>query len=98
MIVEISVVPIGVGESLSDYISEAIKVLKEKNVKHELNPMGTVVEVNSFLELGEILDEIRERLEKTGVPRIYFTVKVDWRKKATNMEYKVKSVQEKLFL
>ncbi len=98
MIVEISVVPIGVGESLSNYISEAIKVIKEKNVKYELNPMGTVIEVNSFLELGEILDEMRERLEKTGVPRIYFTVKVDWRKKATDMEYKVKSVQEKLFL
>ncbi|AEA47488.1 MTH1187 family thiamine-binding protein [Archaeoglobus veneficus] len=96
MIVEISVVPIGVGESLSSYVSEALKVIREKGVKYQLNPMGTVLEVDSFSELGELLDEIRCRLEEMGAPRIYVVVKADWRKKATDMEHKVKAVEEKL--
>ncbi len=96
MIAELSVVPIGVGESLSSYVSEVLKLLDEKGVKYELNPMGTVVEVDSFAELGKLLDEVKERLENLGVPRIYITLKVDWRKKKTSMEYKVKSVKEKL--
>ncbi len=96
MIVEISVVPVGVGESLSKYVSEVLKVFKEKNVKHQLNPMGTVMEVDSFTQLGEILEDVREKLEEMDVPRIYFVVKADWRKKRTSMEYKVKAVEEKL--
>ncbi len=96
MIVEISVVPIGVGESLSSYITEAVKVLREKGIKYDITPMGTVIEIETFPELGELLEDIRKKLESMGVSRIYFSVKVDWRKKATDMEYKVKSVKSKL--
>ncbi len=44
MIVDISVVPIGVSESLSQYISEIIKFLREKGIKHQLTAMGTIME------------------------------------------------------
>ncbi len=96
MIVEISVVPIGVGESLSSYVSEVIRVIRDRGVKYDLNPMGTVIEVETFSELGEIVDEVKERLRKMGVPRIYIVIKADWREKKTSMEYKVRAVKEKL--
>ncbi len=96
MIVEISVISMGVGESQSRYVAEVLKVLKEKNVKFEVNPMGTVLEVKSFKELGEILDTVLNRLKEIGVPRIYVAVKADWRREEKGMEYKVKSVLEKL--
>lgn len=96
MIAEISVISIGVGESQSRYVAEVLKVLKEKNVKFEVNPMGTVLEVESFKELGELLDKALDRLKEMGVPRIYVVVKADWRKEERGMEYKVKSVLEKL--
>ena len=93
MIVEVSVVPIGVGESLSRYVARAVEILRKRGVKYQVNPMGTVMEVETFHELGRILDEIREELEGAGVPRIYFVVKVDHRRKATSMEHKVEAVE-----
>jgi len=96
MIVEISVVPIGVGESLSLYVSEAVKVIQERGLRYSLNSMGTVVEIECFSELGELLDEIRKKLEGLHVPRIYFVTKADWREKQTSMEYKIEAVEEKL--
>jgi uncharacterized protein (TIGR00106 family) len=93
MIVELSVVPIGVGESLSSYVARAVNVLRKKGRKHQINPMGTVFEVESFRELGDILNEIRNELERADVPRIYFVIKVDYRKKATDMEHKVEAVE-----
>lgn len=96
MIVEISVVPVGVGESLSKYVAEVIKILKEKNIKHELTAMGTILELNSFSELCEILEEINEKLFSLDSPRNYFVLKIDVRKKGGKMENKVRSVLEKI--
>jgi len=45
MIVEISIVPIGVGESLSSYVAEALKVIKEWCKSYKLTPMGTIFKV-----------------------------------------------------
>lgn len=95
MIVEISVISF-TSESQSEYVAEVLKILKEKGIKFELNPMGTVIEIEKFYILSEILEEVVERLEKKGVPRIYFNIKIDWRKKKGSMEEKVKSVLEKI--
>ncbi len=95
MIVEISVISF-TSESQSEYVAEVLKILKEKGIKFELNPMGTVIEIENFYILSEILEEVVERLEKKGVPRIYFNIKIDWRKKKGSMEEKVKSVLEKI--
>ncbi len=96
MIVEISVVPIGVGESLSEFIAEVVKVIKESGVKHELTAMGTILEVENFSELSELLEKINERLFNAGSPRNYYVVKIDARKRGGKMEDKVRSVIEKL--
>ncbi len=96
MIVEISVISIGVGESQSEYVSEVVRLLKERGIKFAVNPMGTVLEVNNFKELADLLDEAVKRLESKGVPRVYIAVKADWRKRGKSMEEKVKSVLEKI--
>ncbi len=96
MIVEISVVPIGVGESLSKYVAEVVKVFKKRGVKHEVTAMGTIFEVDSFSELCEILNEVNEKLFSLNSPRNYFVLKIDVRKKRSSMEEKVKSVLDKI--
>lgn len=93
MIVEISIVPIGVEESLSNYVAEAVRIIKEKYKGCKLTPMGTVIEVESFKELGVILDEIIDRLTKMGVPRVYTVIKSDFRIRKTTMDYKVERVE-----
>ena len=96
MIVEISAVPIGVGTSLSKYIAKVIEVLEKRGLKFELNPMGTVVEVNSFSELCGLLEEIDRTLLDLGSERNYYVIKVDKKKSGGSMEQKVRSVMEKL--
>ena len=96
MIAEISVVPIGVGESLSEYVKEALRVMAEKGVKHKLTAMGTIVEVEAFEELCEILESIRERLHGMGVKRLYYVVKIDWSERKRTIESKERAVSEGL--
>ncbi len=96
MIVELSAVPIGVGESLSKYVAKVLEVIKEYGVKHELHPMGTVMELESFDQLSKLLQEIDRVLFEEGSPRNYFVIKIDHRAKGGRMEDKVRSVVEKL--
>ena len=96
MIVELSVIPIGVGESLSKYIAEVVKLFEEKGIKHQLTSMGTIFEIEDYVKLGNLLQEINETLLEMGVGRVYMVVKSDFRIEKSSMEQKVKSVMERL--
>ncbi len=95
-IMEISVVPIGSGVSVSSYVAECVKIVKQSNLAYTLTPMGTIVEgdVESLLKLAL-------RLHKSpfsqGAKRVLTNIKIDDRtdKKVTAQD-KVISVTEKL--
>ena len=96
-IAEITVVPSGVGPSVSDYVVRAIKVIeKHEDVRFQLTPMGTVIEG----ELDSILDVIRDVHNcafDDRVRRVLTLVKIDERRdKALTMEGKLSSVRSKL--
>jgi uncharacterized protein (TIGR00106 family) len=96
-IVEVSIVPIGVpNTSLSEYVADALKVLKKSGIKYELTSMGTIIEG----ELDKILGIVREMHEtpfKKGVMRAVTTVKIDDRRdKPATSEGKVESVVKKM--
>ena len=96
-ILEISVVPIGVdGTSLSPYVADCIRILKQEKVRYELTAMGTNIE-------GELKDLLRIALKmhqapfKKGAPRVLTTIKIDDRKdKKGTLTGKKKAVQKKL--
>lgn len=93
---EFSVVPLGVGLSLSRYIAEVLKVLKKRGLKHEIHAMGTVVE-GEWDEIFSVIRECHETLNKMGVERILTTVKIDDRRdKKTTIEGKVEAVQRRI--
>jgi uncharacterized protein (TIGR00106 family) len=97
-IAEISIVPLGTKTpSVSQYVARAIKVLeKEKDIKYEITPMGTIVEG----DLDRILAVVRKMHEEVfgeGVARVSTTVKIDDRRdKAQGMKDKVDSLKRKL--
>ncbi|NPV45082.1 MAG: MTH1187 family thiamine-binding protein [Firmicutes bacterium] len=96
-IVELSVIPIGTNTtSVSKYVAEIYDVLeKEKGVKYQLNPMGTVIE-GRLDDLMRIVRELHEVPFKSGVRRVYTVVKIDDRRdKESHMEDKIRSVNEK---
>jgi len=95
MIVEVSVVPVGTGEtSVSSYVKAAIKIIEETDLDYEINSMGTCVQ-GEWDEIFSTLKAVHEELVKMGCSRIVTTVKIDDRRdKFSTMDAKVAAVEE----
>lgn len=97
-IVEVTIVPLGTGDtSVSKYVAKCHKVLKEeKEIKHILTSMGTVLEG----DLDKVLETIRRMHEvpfEEGAKRVSTMIKIDDRRdKVSSMEGKIQAVKNKL--
>ncbi|MCD6530161.1 MTH1187 family thiamine-binding protein [Candidatus Bathyarchaeota archaeon] len=90
IVVEFSIIPIGVGISVSKFLAPALKELEKRGVKYEVTPMCTIFEAESVDEAFEIVRVSHEAVFKTGVKRLVTTVKLDDRRdKERRMEEKV---------
>ena len=76
--IDLCLVPIGVGTSLSPYIRECKKIIEEYNLAHELGANGTAIE-GDWGEVFECIQKCHEKIHEKGVPRIYTTIKVNTR-------------------
>ena len=80
MIVELSVVPVGTGEtSVSSYVRAALEVFKESDLEYEVNSMGTCVQ-GEWYDIFSALKVVHDRLARMGCHRIVTTVKIDDRR------------------
>ena len=95
-IVDFTIVPVGVGVSLSKYIAACERILAETGLTYELHANGTNLEG----EWEDVFAAIRcchETLHAMGVPRIHTDVKLGTRTdKSQRMTDKVASVRQKL--
>lgn len=86
-IVQVSVLPVGTATpSISNEVNQSLKPLQEeKDVKYQLNSMGTVLEG----ELGKVMEIVKRMHEGgfgEGVQRVHTIVMVDDRRdKPSNM-------------
>ncbi len=95
VILDFSLVPIGVGVSLSKYIAECEKVLSEAGLKTQLHANGTNIE-GEWDEVFLAIKRCHERIHALGAPRITSTIKLGTRTdREETMEDKIRSVQEK---
>jgi len=96
VIADLCVVPLGVGVSVSDYVTECEKVLRSFPVKTALHAYGTNIEG----EWDIVFDAIKachEAVHKMGAPRITSSLRFGTRvDREQSMEDKVKSVNQKL--
>ena len=96
VIVDLCVVPMGVGVSVSEYVAECEKVLKEAGLKTHLHAYGTNIE-GEWDEVMAAIKLCHERVHDKGAPRITTTIKLGTRvDRAQTMEDKVSSVEAKL--
>jgi uncharacterized protein (TIGR00106 family) len=96
VIAEFTVIPIGVGTSLSEYVAACERVLSERGLTFELHANGTNVE-GEWDEVMEAIKACHETLHHMGVPRLSTLVKIGTRTdKDQNMTDKVRSVQDRL--
>lgn len=94
IIAELSIIPLGVGISLSKYIAECERVLKNKGLVLQLHAEGTNIEG----EMDVVLDAVKQciaAVHKLGAPRLVTNLKISSRTdKAQSMQDKIKSVEE----
>lgn len=96
VIADLCVVPMGVGVSVSKYVTACENVLKEAGLKTKLHAYGTNIEG----EWGAVFDAIKrchQVVHEMGAPRITTTLKFGTRIDRTQtIEDKVDSVQKQL--
>ena len=92
-IADFTIVPLGVGVSLSRYVAACEQVLEEAGLKHELHANGTNVE-GEWDDLFAAIKRCHEVLHEMGSPRVHSTIQVGTRTdRAQTMEDKVASVE-----
>jgi uncharacterized protein (TIGR00106 family) len=96
VLVDLCVVPIGVGVSLSTYIAECEKILIEAGLKTSLHSYGTNIE-GEWDEVFTAIKRCHKKVHAMGALRITTTIKLGTRvDRAQTMEEKVESVKSKL--
>lgn len=96
VLIDLCIVPIGVGVSLSTYIAACEKVLTEAGLKTSLHSYGTNIE-GEWDDVFAAVKRCHEVVHGMGAPRITTTIKLGTRTdRDQSMEDKLRSVQEKL--
>jgi len=91
-LVEFSVVPIGAGESVSQYVAECLKIVDSSGVNYRMNPMGTVLE-GDYDEVMAVIKKCHLRVMELA-PRAITSVKIDDRKdKKATLDSKIAAVE-----
>lgn len=93
VLVDVSVVPIGVGVSLSKYVAACEKVLRDAGLAPRLHPFGTSVEGEWDVVMAAIR-QCHETVHAMGAPRVSTTMRLGTRvDKDQSLDDKVRSVQ-----
>lgn len=96
VILDLSVVPLGVGVSVSKYVAACEKVLKDADLKIQLHAYGTNVE-GEWDEVFAAVKKCHETIHQMGAPRISTNIRVGTRTdRSQTMNDKIKSVEDKL--
>jgi uncharacterized protein (TIGR00106 family) len=96
VMIDLCVVPLGVGVSVSKYIAECEKILNEAGLETHLHAYGTNV-AGDWEDVFTAVRRCHERVHDLGAPRITTTIKVGTRTdRVQTMDEKIVSVQQKL--
>ena len=96
VILDLCVVPMGVGVSVSKYVAECEKIVIDAGLKRELHAYGTNIE-GPWDEVMAVVKKCHERIHEMGAPRITTTIKLGTRTdRQQTMQEKVESVENKL--
>lgn len=91
-----SITPLGVGESVSGPVADAVRLVRESGLPNETNAMFTNVEGS----WDEVMDLIKHCVETVAeaAPRVSVVIKLDHRPGAGSgaMAHKVDAVEQRL--
>lgn len=97
VLLEFSMFPTDKGESVSEYVSQVIRVIRESGMSYQLTPMGTIVEADELQQVLDLVQAAYNTLEQAGCNRVYSSLKLDIRKGKNNrLQGKIQSIQDKI--
>ena len=80
MLAQLSVFPVGEGTSLSRFVKEGIRVIKESGYNFEIGGMSTAIEVPDLDSLFALVKKVHQAHLDAGGKRILIDLKVDDRR------------------
>lgn len=96
VIIDLCVVPLGVGLSVSKYVAVCHEIITGAGLKSNLHAYGTNIE-GDWDTVFKAVKDCHEKIHDMGAPRITTTIKLGTRTdRSQGMEDKIKSVKEKL--
>ncbi len=95
ILVQFSIVPLGVGTSVSPQVAKVMKIVAESGIPYKANPMGTVLEGEWDAVMG-VVRKCHEAVMNES-ERVLTSITIDDRKgKEARMTKKLESVEQKL--
>lgn len=95
MLAEFSVMPVGAGESVSQYVADCLRIVDMSGVDYRLNPMGTVLE-GDYDQVMAVISECHKSVA-ASCTRVATTIRIDDRRGTTDMlRSKMESVEKKV--
>jgi uncharacterized protein (TIGR00106 family) len=96
VIMDLTIIPLGVGVSLSKYVAVCERILREAGLTCELHANGTNVE-GEWDTVMAAVKRCHEELHAMGVPRLSTVIKLGTRTdRVQHMADKVRSVRARL--
>ncbi len=96
VIVDLCVVPLGVGVSVSPYIAACERIIRDAGLTSSLHAYGTNIE-GEWDDVFAAIKQCHEKIHEMGAPRITTTIKLGTRTdRAQTMQDKIQSVESKL--
>ncbi|MGZ2370890.1 MTH1187 family thiamine-binding protein [Ancylomarina sp. YFZ004] len=95
-LLEFAIFPTDKGDSVSQYVSQVIEMIRESGVDYQLTAMGTLIETETFPEALDIVNRAYAILEPHS-DRVYSTMTVDIQKNKHNrLKSKVSAIEKKI--
>jgi len=96
VLVDVCLVPMGVGVSVSKYVVECEKIFEAAGLNHQMHSYGTNVE-GDWDEVMAAIKLCHETVHEMGVPRIGTTIRMGTRTdREQSMQDKIDSVNSKM--
>ena len=96
VMIDLCVVPVGVGVSVSEYVAECERIISAAGLTSQLHAYGTTIE-GDWDTVMNTVKQCHEKVHEMGSPRIMSIVKIGTRTdREQTMQDKIDSVNEKL--
>ncbi len=95
-LLEFAIFPTDKGDSVSQYVSQVIDMIRKSGVDYQLTAMGTLIETDTFPEALDIVNKAYAILEPYS-DRVYSSITVDIQKnKNKRLKSKVDAIKKQI--